>query len=532
MPVTHEFSRRAAALGTALALVMLPFTGTIAPANAELVPSAEAEASSAGKADSDPDGSVNGTDAASAGDSGGSSESAADGSASGGSDTGADGGEDSADPDKDADADTGDEKDPACDTEEEIPEGEPCIAATVPLEPKWDGTAHTLQVDSSKIPDSWSKETFSGPKNMLRLPVQDSEESTSSTDDSGNPVPSTTVAEVPEKYKFGDQGFIVDASKSSSTPMKFKYFDDDPGWKIQVEDGKVAVVSGDEYKDDEGDDGAIGGANTKQDADSNGTDDDGGSKDTSGSSDMSASNDSKSRADSTAAANGSNSNADSSAGSSSDPEATSNSDSKTSSDTSSDSNSSDSAKADSKDADSSASANESSNDADSAGRSSDSDSSAKADGSDSGSADKDDGKDDKGSADKDGSGSTSGDEGHSGDDTTPDPATGNGSTDTRDEIPGDVGNDWLPGNDESSPPPDYSDPVPQNPDKPVPEDDTDLITGGDQPEPRGNNSPSTSFGESIVSTIVSSWPIFILAAFGMAAVGFIMYLVGRRNKQN
>ena len=89
----------------------------------------------------------------------------------------------------------------------------------------------------------------------------------------------------------------------------------------------------------------------------------------------------------------------------------------------------------------------------------------------------------------------------------------------------------MPGNGDA-PPPDYSDPVPQNPDTPVPDDDTDLITGGNTPEPRSDKPPSTSFGESIVSTIVSSWPIFILAASGMAAVGFIIWIVGRRNKQN
>src|SRR5699024_4499387 len=61
--------------------------------------------------------------------------------------------------------------------------------------------------------------------------------------------------------------------------------------------------------------------------------------------------------------------------------------------------------------------------------------------------------------------------------------------------------------------------------------DTDLITGGDQPSPRADQNPSPSFGESIISTIVSSWPVFVLAASGMAAVGFIIYLMGRRGKQ-
>ena len=74
--------------------------------------------------------------------------------------------------------------------------------------------------------------------------------------------------------------------------------------------------------------------------------------------------------------------------------------------------------------------------------------------------------------------------------------------------------------------------MPRNPDEQTPKDDTDLITGGDQPTPRANQNPATSFGESIISTFVSSWPIFVLAASGMAAVGFIIYLMGRRGKQD
>ena len=540
MPVTHEFSRRAAALVTALALVMLPMTGTIAPANAEPVTSAEA--SNEGSSDPDPDGLVDGADAASAAEADGSTDSnSADDSASDDKESAVDGAEDSADPDEDADADPAEEKDPACDPDDETPKGEPCVAAE-DLTATW-GSDKTLKLQKpdgkpGSMPESWVDETFSGPtedESTKRWPVHGSAEGKSSTDDSGNPVPSAAAPDATVEYSLNSEGYVVDASGKK---MQFENFKKDPTWVFQS-NGKNLTVEGDEYPDSDGDDDKATAT-----ADKIGTTD-GATKETSTSADTSASSESKADTGADAdnkgaASNGSTNNADSSATTSSDSKATSNSDSTTSSDTSSDSNSSDSANADSKDADNSDSADPGSSDADSADSadadsakaSSDSDSSAKSDGSDSASSDRDAGKDDKDSADNDGSGSTSGDEGPNGDDTTPDPETGNGSSDTRDEIPGDVGDDWMPGNGESSPPPDYSDPVPQNPDKPVPDDDTDLITGGDQPEPRGNNNPSTSFGESIISTIVSSWPVFILAAFGMAAVGFIIYLVGRRNKQN
>src|SRR5699024_11574008 len=107
----------------------------------------------------------------------------------------------------------------------------------------------------------------------------------------------------------------------------------------------------------------------------------------------------------------------------------------------------------------------------------------------------------------------------------------NAAQDGRENLHGTTGEEWLRGDVDDSEHPDYTDPEPQNPDAPTTKDDTDLITDGDQPSSRADQNPSPSFGESIISTIVSSWPVFVLAASGMAAVGFIIYLMGRRGKQ-
>ena len=548
MPVTHEFSRTAAALGTALALIFLPFAGTIAPAHASLTNSAEVEtsASAAGNTDSEAGDSIGDKNTEPAAD---------DGNVNG-----------PKDPDEPGDNEA---KDKACSPAKEFTDGDPPCKTAEPLTATWgdgkqnpDQDKQTLKLttpnkESGSMPESWVGAEFDGPskdESARRWPVQSGDgsngssdstttaaESDGGTDDSGNPIPDAAAA--PDKYSLNNDGYVVDADDPLNRPMKFEDFEEDPDWTF-TSDGKseenAITVEGKAYPPDNG-------ASDSADADSDGTDDDG---------DNIASDDGEASADkdNTAGADGADSDTgsknakDSSSGnkanssSSSDRTASSNSDSNSSSKASSDANSSDSAKADSKDADSS-----SSSDADSSKKNSDSDSSSSSDGSDSdsdsgnsdsigdadndGSSNKDGGKDDKDSADKNGSGTTSGDGGPDGKDTTPDPETGNGSSDTRDEIPGDVGDDWMPGNGES-PPPDYSDPVPQNPDTPAPDDDTDLITGGDTPEPRSDKPPSTSFGESIVSTIASSWPIFILAASGMAAVGFIIWLVGRRNKQN
>ncbi|GAA1934919.1 hypothetical protein GCM10009689_13600 [Brevibacterium antiquum] len=537
MPVTHELSRTAAALGTALALVLLPITGTIAPANASVTDSGQTNSSSSGTTTSDPDGSPESTGVLDPGDM---TESVTADSDSESAEADAAAGDEEAGSETDAGTDGG-EDDLACDPKNKAPEGDPCDVKE-PLNTTWNKPRKTIRISpSEELPESWKETTFQGPsqEGNKRWPVQkssdsaeepastaNSAESNGDTDDSGNRLPPTAEKDVPTEFQLDKDGYVVDADHPD-TKMVFEYFTEDPEWTFDSEEGTI-TVKGDEYTSSgNGDDGASDSANTEQDANSDGGDMAGDNVEANGNETDTASSDTE--ADGTDS--GSNSAGDNS-------ESNSTSDSNTSSDSesesSSDSISADSAKADSKESDTS-----SSSDADSTKQNSDSDSSSASDGSDSGSSDdkgnsdKDGSSDDKGSADKDGSGTTSSDSdgGPVGDDSTPDPATGNGSSDTRDEIPGDVGEDWLPGNGDS-PPPDYSDPVPQNPDTPVPDDDKDLITGGETPKPRSDKPPSTSFGESIVSTIASSWPIFILAASGMAAVGFIIWIVSRRNKQN
>ncbi|AZT94182.1 hypothetical protein [Brevibacterium aurantiacum] len=525
MPATREFSRTAAALGTALALVLLPLTGTIAPAQASPTAVAEASVSDLGTTDVKADGSTDGTDAASAADSGDSDSASSEAdSNSNGSDDGADAGADAADPNAEADDDAS-EDDPKCDDPSDGGDTTTPCAVEDPIDSTWNPSDQTMQL--SDMPESWEGKKFAGPKQNNRWPAQSTSEPEGTTDDSGNPLPEATN-DAPSKYSFDEDGYVL--NDDTGKRMEFTAFEKapDPVWAFTSDGTTISVVEGEAYPPpsdgDNSDAGATAGANSNETADP-----DGGTADSSSGAGMSASEDSEAKDD------GSTSDSDSDTGSTGNKE---NSDSSSDTSASSDSNSSDSAQADSKDTDSSTTA-----DADSAQKESDSNSSASSNDSDSGNSDSvgnadkdgsssnDNGKDDKGSADQDGSGTTSGDDGPNREDTTPDPATGNGSSDTRDEIPGDVGDDWMPGNGDA-PPPDYSDPVPQNPDTPVPDDDTDLITGGNTPEPRSDKPPSTSFGESIVSTIVSSWPIFILAASGMAAVGFIIWIVGRRNKQN
>ncbi|MCI4011513.1 hypothetical protein [Brevibacterium sp. ZH18] len=531
MPVTHELSRRAAAVGTALALVMLPFLGTISAADAAPVPVPTATAT----ATADP---------------------------SSNAEAGADSAGSTATSSSTADADSGgndDGKDHACKTPTEFTEGDPPCETSAPLKAKWDDTDNTFHLKapdkkSGSMPESWVGKTFTLPtkKAAKRWPTQNESgpgssgdtpaagtESDSGTDDSGNPVPSAAQAATPSEFQLHADGYVVDAAKPGEH-MKFDNFEGTtPDWNFEVKDEKISVTDT-EYPDDPGtgsDAKASAGAKAASSTDGSNTAGAAGSDSTSNATtDLNATTSSDgsdtAKSNSSSASDGSSS-------------ASSTSDSKSSADTSSKSTSS--ADADSAKQSSTSDSSSSSDSSASSGSSSKSDSSlAKSDGSNSADADgsSSSGADSKNSdsnssadgkksdTDKNGTGSSSGDDGPDGNDTTPDPATGNGSSDTRDQIPGDAGDGWLPGGEGTAPPPDYSDPVPRNPDTPVPDNDTDLITGGDQPQPRADKPPSTSFGESIVSTIVSTWPVFVLAAFGMGAVGFIIYLVGRRNKQN
>lgn len=531
MPVSHRFSRRAAAIGAALALAALPISATVTPAFAQPSPtptteassSAEARASAGADSANDDDGgsSADGTDGADADSSG-----ADNGSAK------AEGGDGGPGPTE--------EGDKAC-KDQEWTSDEPC-AIEGELEATWDKDTKQLSVKPNdnkpgSLPKSWEGVEFDAPtdRGMVRVPAQDasikgtadSTSSDSDTDDSGRSVAdATTQADAPTQFEFGSDGTIRAAGEEKA--FRFEGFGDkgpDPEWTFKA-DGKNITASGEQYSDDEG--------TAEASSDSDGTEKDGtADSDPSPTADGSTSSegaeaDSDPDGGKTASKDGVTSD-DGSAndreatkdGSSADSEASDDSTSSTDGSTSSDSGSKDRANT--------------SGDKDSDGRESDADTGSGSDGSrDSDSngsgSDSDSGDDDEKDSNKDGSGSSIG--ASDADGTTPDPSNGNGSPDNeRETIPGTAGDEFLPGDDEGAERPDYSDPVPRNPDEQTPKDDTDLITGGDQPSPRANQNPATSFGESIISTIVSSWPIFVLAASGMAAVGFIIYLMGRRGKQ-
>lgn len=525
VPVSHRFSRRAAAIGAALALAALPISATFTPAFAQPSPTPTTEASantganaSAG-ADSD------------SGDDGGS---AADGT------NGADGGNANSEGGTDSGPAPGptEDGDKAC-KDQEWTSDQPC-AIKGKLTAKWQignqlaVPPNDQKIGSGTLPDSWVGKPFKAPKQaMKRIPAQssdthsgDSTTNDSDTDDSGQSVANATAqASAPTEYHFNDKGQIV--AQGQSGPMDFKEFAPDgpnPAWTFEVKEvnGKNTIIAtGEQYQDtDDGTgasdnkDGASSGTSTS--GSDNGTDD----KDPTASQDGSAKDGSKK-------ADGSTSNADTSASADKDGvsgDGSSSSDKAASKDGTTPSDSASGSDADSKDS------NSGNQDSKSENRNADTDSSGGTDSNGSGSG-SESGDDDEKDSDKDGSGSSIG--ASDADGTTPDPSNGNGSPDDeRETIPGNAGDEWLPGDNEDTETPDYSDPVPRNPDEPAPKDDTDLITGGDQPSPRANQNSATSFGESIISTIVSSWPVFVLAASGMAAVGFIIYLMGRRGKQD
>ncbi|WP_152348111.1 hypothetical protein [Brevibacterium sp. CFH 10365] len=533
MPVSHRFSRRAAAIGAALALAALPLSATFTPALAQPSPTPTAEASSNAEtgasagADSD-----SGDDAGSTAD----SKDGADGN------TKSEGGADS-----DPDPGPTEDGDKAC-KDQEWTSDEPC-AIEGELVAEWKMIGNQLSVPENDqddpegtLPKSWVGKSFKAPEQaMKRIPAQSSDDDADTgstahdadTDDSGQSVAEATAEAAPTGYHFNEEGQIV--AEGQTKPMNFEEFapsGPDPAWTFTVNDAGQIVAEGEQYPDTgdgadadgETDGSTKDGSKTGND---NGTADNGSSSSADGVTAADGS-DSNTRGDKTAGKDGStsddNSEGDREAskdGSTSDSDTSDDSTSSTDGGTSSDSGTKDRANT--------------SGDKDSDGRESDADTGSGSDGSrssdsDSSGSDSDSDEDEEKDSDKDGSGSPIG--ASDADGTTPDPANGNGSPDERETIPGNAGDEWLPGDDEDSERPDYSDPVPRNPDEQTPKDDTDLITGGDQPSPRANQNPATSFGESIISTIVSSWPIFVLAASGMAAVGFIIYIMGRRGKQD
>lgn len=546
MPVSHRFSRRAAAIGAALALAALPISATFTPAFAQPSPTPTAEASSNAEA-----GASVGADSDS-GDDAGSTADSTDGADADSSS--ADNGVTEVEAAKEGDTDPDPDEDGACADSDQgtlLPSIDQPCAIDNELKASWDSDTKQLSVKPNdnrpgSLPKSWEGVKFDGPtdRGMVRVPAQDASSgntaattgSNSDTDDSGRSVAdATTQADAPTQFEFGSDGTIRAAGEEEA--FKFESFGDkgpNPEWTFKA-DGKNITASGQQYSDDEGtanDSGVPDG--TSNDGSTADTEQDGtADSDPSASADGSDSSDGAT-ADSdpdggkTASKDGATTDDGSGSdreagkdGSSSASEASDDSTTSTDGGSSSDSGSKDRANT--------------SGDKDSDGGESDADTGSGSDGSrgsdsDRSGSDSDSGDDDEKESDKDGSGSSIG--ASDADGTTPDPSNGNGSPDDeRETIPGNAGDEWLPGDDEDTETPDYSDPVPRNPDEPAPKDDTDLITGGDQPSPRANQNPATSFGESIISTIVSSWPIFVLAASGMAAVGFIIYLMGRRGKQ-
>ncbi|WP_432789188.1 hypothetical protein QYM46_12605 [Brevibacterium sp. K11IcPPYGO002] len=541
MPVSLRFSRRAAAIGAALALAALPISATFSPALAQPSPTPTADASTSSEADASA-----GTDSAS-GDDADSTADSVDGTDADSSS--ADNGvidvegeaDDSSDPGPDDDGDK------AC-KDQEWTSDEPC-EIDGELTADWQSVGHELSVKPNDnkpgtLPKSWVGKPFKAPKQaMKRIPAQssdtDSADSTangSDTDDSGQSVAEATAAAAPTEYHFNDKGQIV--ADGQTDAMDFEEFapsGPEPAWTFEVKDGTIVVTDGQPYPDDED------GADSSSDPDDSTSDDsETGAENGTSNSDLAASEDGSTSSDGDTADSdtGGGKTADKDGvtsddgagsdreagkdGSSADSEASDDSTTSTDGSTSSDSGSKDRANT--------------SGDKDSDGRETDADTGSGSDGSrssdsDSSGSDSDSDEDEEKDSDKDGTDSSVG--ASDADGTTPDPSNGNGSPDDeRETIPGNAGDEWLPGDGENTKRPDYSDPVPRNPEEPAPEDDTDLITGGDQPSPRANQNPATSFGESIISTIVSSWPVFVLAASGMAAVGFIIYLMGRRGKQD
>ncbi|MDN5635552.1 MAG: hypothetical protein L0G36_07905, partial [Brevibacterium sp.] len=370
MPVTHELSRTAAALGTALALVMLPVAGTIAPANAGILPSPSAEAEASSSAD--PDGSPEGGEAASA-------AGEATDSVTADSDSENSKADDTAGDDPEAPKD-----DPACDPEDAASDADaesggdednPC-AVEDPLDTTWNAAKQTITISASEdMPESWANVPFKGPGPDKRRPVApqtssesgtssdataDGGESNDETDDSGNPVPSAASEDVPTEFMLNQAGEVVDADHPNAEEgMEFTHFEEDPGWTFKS-DGEDIIVAGDQYTED-GNGGDAASANDDQNADGTVTADDSGTANDSGTNNAEAtddgankdpSNDANLTATTDSESSDDGTEADSSTGDSSDSDSTSDSESTASSD----SNSSDSAEAEEKDADKSDSA--------------------------------------------------------------------------------------------------------------------------------------------------------------------------------
>ncbi|MDK8347152.1 hypothetical protein QP868_11260 [Brevibacterium sp. UMB1308A] len=119
-------------------------------------------------------------------------------------------------------------------------------------------------------------------------------------------------------------------------------------------------------------------------------------------------------------------------------------------------------------------------------------------------------------------------------DRTQDPDTGNGT------VPGQAGADWTPGNsgDEETREPDYSDPVPQNPDD-AGEVSQDIIAG---PEPShedhaGAPTASSSDGEDTAADAAEAdgsfpWSLAVLLGTGVVGLLLAVFLFARRKSED
>lgn len=513
MPILHELSRTAAALGTAVALVVLPLVGTVAaPAVAQAtaingdatvasitVPSVENPLGT-------PDGELPSPEPG------------------------------PADPTPSDPPTT--QPDPSCASpaplDPPLAEGQPC-RTTAPIDATWRSGDHgttgtmTLPVKSKAngsdavgtMPDSWVGQRFSGPVNGCSPSDEASSPPADGTDDSGNSVPAT-AGTTSGDYTLNAKGQVV-RNVDDAQPVRFAAPADttEPTWTFTSErvmdsndqptDQSRIVVCGTPLTEADSGSDANKSANASNHKDANAASESTTSAGSDGSS-SSGTASSGANTDSSAGASDSASADTSSAGTADGSNSAAVDGSATAGTTTANSSSTDSANTTASGTTTSV--------ADASGTTaanSSADASATASGMSTASG---------------ASASANADGGADGAKTTPDPSTGNGSADIRNVIPGDVGPDWLPGGGDDSRQPDYSDPVPRNPDTKAPEDDTDLITGGSTPSPRSDSSGDLdSFSESITSTIASSWPVLVLAALGMAAVGFIIFLVGKRKKQ-
>ncbi|EFG46683.1 hypothetical protein HMPREF0183_2039 [Brevibacterium mcbrellneri ATCC 49030] len=119
-------------------------------------------------------------------------------------------------------------------------------------------------------------------------------------------------------------------------------------------------------------------------------------------------------------------------------------------------------------------------------------------------------------------------------DRTQDPDTGNGT------VPGQAGTDWTPGDsgDEQTHAPDYSDPVPQNPDE-AGEVSEDIIAG---PEPSQENhtgaptAPSNESEDKAVDAAEPSgsfpWSLAVLLGAGAVGLFLAVFLFARRKSED